>query len=267
MLQIRKVNKVFNKGDVNEKVALKNLNLLLGQGEFVTVIGSNGAGKSTLLNAIAGAFPLDGGSILLGGHDITPLPAYKRSSFVGRVLQDPMKGTAPTMTVEENLSLAAKRGCSRGLKKAIDRHLLDAMREKLSYLELGLEDRLTTPAGLLSGGQRQALALFMAIFTKPRLLLLDEHTASLDPKTGRRVLELTEQLVKSQNLTTLMVTHNITDSLKLGDRTIMMHQGQIVFEVKGEERRHMTPRNILRLFEQTGGQDCITDEMLLGHHP
>lgn len=263
MLQLKKITKIFNKDSVNEKVALNELELTLKKGEFVTVIGSNGAGKSTMLNAIAGTWPLDRGRILLGGEDITDLPDYKRAGLVGRVFQDPMVGTAASMTIEENLSIAAKRGQNRGFKKGINKNLKARMREELSQFGLGLENRLTTPVGLLSGGQRQALTLLMATFKQPSLLMLDEHTAALDPKTGEKVLELTDELIKSMGLTTLMITHNIVDSLRMGNRTIMMHEGQIVLDVRGEERKQLTPQDVLRLFETNSGKYLANDRMLL----
>ncbi len=263
MLELKKITKIFNRDSVNEKRALHELELTLSLGDFATVIGSNGAGKSTVLNAIAGVFPLEQGKILLAGEDITGLPSYKRAGFIGRVFQDPMAGTAAAMTIEENLSIAIKRGQTRGLKKATNKSQRIRMKEELSCLGLDLENRLTTPVGLLSGGQRQALTLLMAIFSQPRLLLLDEHTASLDPQTGEKVLGFTDRLVKSMNLTTLMVTHNIADSLRIGNRTIMMHEGQIVLDVKGDERRQMTPQDVLRLFEANSGKALANDRMLL----
>ncbi|MFA5535862.1 MAG: ATP-binding cassette domain-containing protein [Bacillota bacterium] len=263
MLQLRKITKIFNKDSVNEKIALRELELTLKSGDFVTVIGSNGAGKSTMLNAIAGTWPLDQGRIFVGGEDITNLPDYKRAGLIGRVFQDPMVGTAASMTIEENLSIAAKRGLNRGFKRGINKNLKARMMEELSHFGLGLENRLNTPVGLLSGGQRQALTLLMATFKQPRLLMLDEHTAALDPKTGEKVLELTDALVKSMGLTTLMITHNIVDSLRIGNRTIMMHEGQIVLDVKGEERERLTPQDILRLFETNSGRYLANDRMLL----
>ncbi len=263
MLQLRKITKIFNKASVNEKKVLNALDLVLSPGDFVTVIGSNGSGKSTMLNAIAGVFPLEDGSILLGGDDITRLPGHKRAGLIGRVFQDPMVGTAATMTIEENLSIATKRGQARGLKKAMDKNQRNRMRQELSYFGLDLEKRLTTPVGLLSGGQRQALTLLMAIFSQPRLLLLDEHTAALDPKTGKKVLELTQSLIQNLKLTTLMVTHNIADSLRVGNRTIMMHQGQIILDVSGDKRERMTTNDILHLFETNSGETLLTDRVLL----
>lgn len=263
MLKLKRVTKVFNKDTVNEKIVLRDLSLTLNQGDFVTVIGSNGAGKSTMLSAIAGAWSLEDGRVVLGGEDITELPGFKRAGLIGRVFQDPMVGTAAAMTIEENLSIAAKRGSTRGLKKGINKNLKDRMREKLAHFDLGLENRLAAPVGLLSGGQRQALTLLMATFQQPRLLMLDEHTAALDPKTGEKVLKITAELVKSTGLTTLMVTHNIADALRLGNRTIMMHEGQIVFDVKGEERKKLTQDDVLRLFENNKSRLLATDSMLL----
>lgn len=263
MLLLTKATKVFNKDSVNEKLALDNVDLNLKPGDFVTIIGSNGAGKSTMLNAIAGMWPLDQGRVVVGGEDITDLPDYKRAGFIGRVFQDPMVGTAATMTIEENLALAAKRGQKRGLRKGLNRSLRSRIRDELARLDLGLEDRLTTPVGLLSGGQRQALTLLMATFKQPRLLLLDEHTAALDPRTGNKVLALTEELVQELSLTTLMITHNIVDSLRVGNRTVMMHEGQIVLDISGQERSELTPQDVLRLFERNSGKQLASDRMLL----
>lgn len=263
MLQLRKATKIFNHGSVNEKTALDEVDLHLAPGDFVTIIGSNGAGKSTLLNAIAGMWPLDKGQIILGGEDITHTPDYRRADLIGRVFQDPMVGTAASMTIEENLALAAKRGQRRGLKRGLHKLLRTRIREELARLGLGLEYRLTTPVGLLSGGQRQALTLLMATLQQPRLLLLDEHTAALDPKTGEKVLSLTEELVEELGLTTLMVTHNIVDSLRVGNRTIMMHEGKIVLDIQGEERKKLTPQDVLRLFERNSGKQLANDRMLL----
>ncbi|MGI6643815.1 MAG: ABC transporter ATP-binding protein [Bacillota bacterium] len=263
MLRLMGITKIFNRDSTNEKRVLHELDLTLAAGDFVTIIGSNGAGKSTMLNAIAGVFPLDGGRILLSGEDITDLPCHKRAGLIGRVFQDPMSGTASTMTIEENLAIAARRGSGRGLKKAITGNQRTRMREELSGFGLDLENRLTTPVGLLSGGQRQALALLMAVFNCPSLLLLDEHTASLDPRTGEKVLGLTQELVNSMNLTTLMVTHNIRDALRIGNRTIMMHEGKIVLDVKGEERDRLTTDDVLRLFETRSGEGLTDDRILL----
>ncbi|HHW07326.1 MAG TPA: ABC transporter ATP-binding protein [Clostridia bacterium] len=263
MLLLRGVTKVFNRGSVNEKTALDGVDLHVARGDFVTIIGSNGAGKSTLLNAIAGMWPVDQGQIILGGEDITGTPDYRRAGLIGRVFQDPMVGTAASMTIEENMALAAKRGQRRGLKIGLQKSLRSRIREELARLDLGLENRLTTPVGLLSGGQRQALTLLMATLQQPKLLLLDEHTAALDPKTGEKVLALTQELVRELGLTTLMVTHNIVDSLRVGNRTIMMHEGKIVLDIQGEERQKLTPQDVLRLFERNSGKQLANDRMLL----
>ncbi|HHZ17081.1 MAG TPA: ABC transporter ATP-binding protein [Peptococcaceae bacterium] len=262
-LVIKEVTKAFNKGTINEKTALDDLSLTLEKGDFVTVIGSNGAGKSSLLNAIAGLWPVDKGRIWLAGQDLTGLPDYQRAALIGRVFQDPMLGTAASMTIEENLALAAKRGMRRGLKKALTYQRRKQMKEELAKLGLGLENRLITPVGLLSGGQRQALTLLMAIYQEPQLLLLDEHTAALDPKTGEVVLKLTKNIVESLKLTTIMVTHNIKDALKIGNRTIMMHEGRIVLDISGPQREQMTTEDILRLFAETSGSQFSNDRMLL----
>lgn len=263
MLQLQQVSKIFNSDSVNAKTVLNQLDLSLLPGDFVTVIGSNGAGKSSLLNAIAGVWPLAAGSIILDGREITSLPGYKRAGLIGRVFQDPMVGTASAMTIEENLAIAAKRGCTRGLKRGLNRNLRGRMREQLARFELDLENRLSTPAGLLSGGQRQALTLLMATWQQPRLLLLDEHTAALDPRTGEKVLQLTNQLVTSLGLTTLMVTHNIADALRLGNRTVMMHEGQIIFDKSGDAKKELTQAEVLRLFSNNKGRLQATDRMLL----
>ncbi len=262
-LEIKQVTKVFNKGTINEKTALDNLSITLEKGDFVTVIGSNGAGKSSLLNAIAGSWPVDAGRICLAGQDLTGLPDYQRAAYIGRVFQDPLLGTAASMTIEENLALAAKRGMRRGLRKALYPGNRLKMKEKLAELGLGLENRLTTPVGLLSGGQRQALTLLMAIYQQPQLLLLDEHTAALDPKTGEIVLHQTKSIVESLQLTTIMVTHNIRDALKVGNRTIMMHEGRIVLDISGPQRQQMTTQEVLRLFAENSGSQLNNDRMLL----
>ncbi len=265
MLSIEHVSKTFNPGTVNEKKALEDVSLHLERGDFVTLIGSNGAGKSTLFTAIAGGFVPDSGRIVLDGRDITFLPDYRRSREIGRLFQDPLKGTAPRMTIEENLALAYLRASKGGggifsTIKAKDR---DFFREKLATLGLGLEDRLTQPVGLLSGGQRQALTLLMATLVTPKLLLLDEHTAALDPATAEKVLELTKKIVAQQNITCMMVTHNISSALELGNRTIMMDGGRIVFELSGEERRNMTVEELLRRFKQQTNRQLDNDRMLL----
>ncbi|MGI6607316.1 MAG: ABC transporter ATP-binding protein [Peptococcia bacterium] len=262
-LEIKQVTKVFNKGTINEKTALDNLSITLEKGDFVTVIGSNGAGKSSLLNAIAGSWPVDAGRICLAGQDLTGLPDYQRAAYIGRVFQDPLLGTAASMTIEENLALAAKRGMRRGLRKALYPGNRLKMKEKLAELGLGLENRLTTPVGLLSGGQRQALTLLMAIYQQPQLLLLDEHTAALDPKTGEIVLNQTKSIVESLHLTTLMITHNIKDALKVGNRTIMMHEGRIALDISGPQRQQMTTQEVLRLFAENSGSQLNNDRMLL----
>ena len=263
MLKIEHVCKTFNAGTVNEKKALKGLNLHLKPGDFVTVIGGNGAGKSTMLNSVAGAFPVDSGKILIDGVDITHLPEYKRARYIGRVFQDPMMGTAATMQIEENLALAARRGQKRGLGIGITKAERESYREQLKILDLGLEDRLTAKVGLLSGGQRQALTLLMATLRKPKLLLLDEHTAALDPKTAAKVLEATQRIVEKDNLTTLMITHNMRDAIAYGNRLIMMYDGHIVVDVSGEEKKKLTVEQLLSLFSQASGSDEVSDKLVL----
>ena len=263
MLKIENVCKTFNAGTVNEKKALQGLNLHLKEGDFVTVIGGNGAGKSTMLNSVAGVFGVDSGKILIDGVDVTNLPEYKRAKYIGRVFQDPMMGTAATMQIEENLALAARRGQVRGLKLGITKAERDSYREQLKILDLGLEDRMTAKVGLLSGGQRQALTLLMATLRKPKLLLLDEHTAALDPKTAAKVLEATERIVKKNNLTTLMITHNMRDAIQHGNRLIMMYNGHIVVDVSGEEKKKLTVEQLLSLFSQASGSDEVNDKMVL----
>jgi len=263
MLKIENVRKVFNAGTVNEKVALNGLNLELKEGEFVTVIGGNGAGKSTMLNSVAGVYPVDGGKILIGGVDVTNLPEFKRAKFIGRVFQDPMMGTAATMQIEENLALAARRGKPRTLSSGITKQERESYKEQLKILDLGLEDRMTAKVGLLSGGQRQALTLLMATLQKPKLLLLDEHTAALDPKTAAKVLEATQKIVEKDNLTTLMITHNMRDAIAYGNRLIMMYNGHIVVDVSGEEKKNLTVEQLLNLFSQASGSDEADDKLLL----
>ena len=253
MLKISNISKTFNPGTVNEKKALTDLSLHLNKGDFVTILGSNGAGKSTLFNAIAGTFPVDSGTIRLDGENITSLPDYKRSKFIGRMFQDPLKGTAPNMTIEENLALAYMRASSHTSPfSMISKTDRAEFREKLAMLGLGLEDRMSNPVGLLSGGQRQALTLLMATLVTPKLLLLDEHTAALDPATAEKVLELTRQIVADNAITCLMITHNIPSALSLGNRTIMMNNGQIVMELAGEERKNMTTEQLLKAFHDHG---------------
>lgn len=253
MLKISNISKTFNPGTINEKKALSDLSLHLAKGDFVTILGSNGAGKSTLFNAIAGTFPVDRGTITLDGKNITSLPDYKRSKFIGRMFQDPLKGTAPTMTIEENLALAYMRASSgTNPFSVISKADRAEFRQRLSQLGLGLEDRMGSPVGLLSGGQRQALTLLMATMVTPKLLLLDEHTAALDPATADKVLALTRQIVADHGITCLMITHNIPSALSLGNRTIMMKDGSIVLELGGAQREGLTPEELLRLFHQRG---------------
>ena len=257
MLEVRNLYKTFNAGTINEKKAINGLSLTLEDGDFVTVIGGNGAGKSTLLNLVAGVFPVDDGSITIDGQDVTRLPEHKRAKFIGRVFQDPMMGTAATMGIEENLALAYRRGQARGLRYGINNEERKLYREKLAILGLGLEDRLTSKVGLLSGGQRQALTLLMATLKKPKLLLLDEHTAALDPKTAAKVLETTEKIVQRDHLTTLMITHNMRDAIAHGNRLIMMDAGRIVVDICGEEKKNLTVQDLLDKFH------VESDRMLL----
>ena len=263
MLELKTIYKTFNPGTVNEKRALQGLNLSLADGDFVTVIGGNGAGKSTMLNIISGAYSVDEGSISIGGVDVTRLPEYKRAPYIGRVFQDPMMGTAATMQIEENLALAARRGQRRGLRTGISRAEREQYRELLKILDLGLEDRLTSKVGLLSGGQRQALTLLMATLKKPQLLLLDEHTAALDPKTAAKVLSATEQIVRRDNLTTLMITHNMRDAIAHGNRLIMLYDGRVVVDVRGEEKSRLTVEDLLEKFNQASGSTEADDKLLL----
>ena len=263
MLKIENIRKVFNANTVNEKIALDGLSLHLKPGDFVTVIGGNGAGKSTMLNSVAGVFPVDDGKIFIDGVDVTHLPEYKRAKYIGRVFQDPMMGTAATMQIEENLALAARRGKPRTLRVGITKAEREAYKEQLKILDLGLEDRMTAKVGLLSGGQRQALTLLMATLQKPKLLLLDEHTAALDPKTAAKVLEATQRIVEKDNLTTLMITHNMKDAIAYGNRLIMMNNGHIVVDISGEEKKHLTVEQLLNLFTQASGSDEVNDKMVL----
>lgn len=248
MLKVNSIYKTFNPGTVNAKVALNGLDLVLNEGDFVSVIGGNGAGKSTLLNAIAGTFTVDSGSIVLNDVDITALPEYKRAKYLGRVFQDPMMGTAPTMQIDENLALAARRGDKRGLKWGITKQEKDEYRELLKVLDLGLEDRMTSKVGLLSGGQRQALTLLMATLKKPKLLLLDEHTAALDPKTAQKVLDISDKVVAQNNLTTMMITHNMRDAIRYGNRLVMVEGGKVVLDVSGEEKSKLTVAELIDSF-------------------
>ena len=263
MLDLEHVSKTFNAGTINEKKALQDLSLHLADGDFVTVIGGNGAGKSTLLNAVAGVWPIDSGRILLGGEDITALPEHRRAVHIGRVFQDPMMGTAPNMQLEENLALAMRRGQKRGLKWGVTKLERDDYRELLSDLGLGLEDRMTAKVGLLSGGQRQALTLLMAVLRRPKLLLLDEHTAALDPATAAKVLELSDRIVSENDLTALMITHNMSDAIRHGNRLIMMDQGRIILDISGEAKKKLTKRELIDRFAQTAGYAIESDETLL----
>lgn len=264
MLELKNVTKVFNPGTVNEKVALKGINLTLEDGDFVTVIGGNGAGKSTVLNMIAGVYPVDDGSIEIDGIDITKLPEHKRAKYIGRVFQDPMMGTAADMWVEENLAIADRRGKKRGFKWAITKKDKVKYKAALAELDLGLDSRMTTKMGLLSGGQRQAITLLMATLIRPKLLLLDEHTAALDPKTAAKVLEITDRLVKENKLTALMVTHNMKDAIAYGNRLIMMNAGQVILDVKGEEKKNLTIEALLEMFTKASGAEFASDRALLG---
>ena len=263
MLEVKNIWKTFNPNTVNEKVALKGVDLTLRDGDFVTVIGGNGAGKSTLLNAVAGVWPVDAGSINIGGADVTKLSEHKRAKYIGRVFQDPMMGTAATMQIEENLALAARRGKARGLRSGITKAEREEYRELLKTLDLGLEDRLTSKVGLLSGGQRQALTLLMATLQKPKLLLLDEHTAALDPKTAAKVLDATERIVQKDNLTTLMITHNMKDAIVHGNRLIMMYEGRIALDISGEDKKKLTVNDLLAKFGQATGSDEADDKLRL----
>ncbi len=264
MLEIRNVTKIFNGGTVNEKVALSDVSLTLEDGDFVTVIGGNGAGKSTILNMVAGVYPVDEGNIIIDGVDVTHLPEHKRAKYIGRVFQDPMMGSAADMWVEENLAIADRRGKTRGFKWAITKKDKVKYKAALAELDLGLDTRMTTKMGLLSGGQRQAITLLMATMKRPKLLLLDEHTAALDPKTAAKVLEITDRLVKENNLTALMVTHNMKDAIAYGNRLIMMNAGKIILDVKGEEKKNLTIEALLDMFTKASGAEFASDRALLG---
>ena len=263
MLELKNISKTFFPGTVHEKTALDNLSLTLHEGDFVTVIGGNGAGKSTMLNAIAGTFSVDSGSILIDGKDVTRLPEFKRAALLGRVFQDPMMGTAPTMQIQENLALAARRGKHRGLKWGITPQEEQEYYQKLKDLDLGLEDRMKAKVGLLSGGQRQALTLLMAALQKPKLLLLDEHTAALDPRTAAKVLELSDKIVEENHLTTMMITHNMKDAITHGNRLIMMDAGHVVLDISGEEKKKLTVSDLLTLFSKASGTEANDDKLLL----
>ena len=264
MLEIKNVTKIFNKGTVNEKVALDDFSLTLEDGDFVTVIGGNGSGKSTMMNAIAGVWPVDEGRIVIDGIDVTKLPEHKRAKFLGRVFQDPMTGTAATMGIEENLALAKRRGKSRSLKMGITKKEREEYKELLKSLDLSLEERMTSKVGLLSGGQRQALTLLMATLQKPKVLLLDEHTAALDPKTAAKVLETTEKIVNRDKLTTLMITHNMKDAIVHGNRLIMLKDGHVILDIRGEEKKKLTVEDLLHKFEAASGDEFLSDQAILG---
>ena len=263
MLEIKDIYKTFNPGTQNEKVALKGLSLTLEEGDFVTVIGGNGAGKSTMLNAIAGVWKVDAGSIIIDGKNVTRQSEHRRAKYLGRVFQDPMTGTAETMEVQENMALANRRGKIRGLGPGIRKKEREEYKRLLATLDLGLEERMTSKVGLLSGGQRQAITLLMASLQKPKLLLLDEHTAALDPKTAAKVLETTDRIVKENNLTTLMITHNMKDAIRYGNRLIMMHDGNVIYDVRGEEKANLKVSDLLEKFEQASGGEFANDRMLL----
>lgn len=264
MLEIRNISKTFNKGTINEKKALDGVNLNLNPGDFVTIIGGNGAGKSTTLNAIAGAWYVDAGQIIVDGTDITRLPEHKRAAYLGRVFQDPMTGTASTMSIEENMAIAARRGERRGLRWGISKKEREEYKRQLRELNLGLEDRLSSKVGLLSGGQRQAITLLMAAARKPKLLLLDEHTAALDPKTAAKVLEISDKIIAEHGLTAMMVTHNMKDAIAHGNRLIMMHEGKIIYDVSGEEKKRLHVSDLLGKFEEASGDEFANDRMMLG---
>lgn len=263
MLEIQNIHKTFNQGTINEKVALNGVNLNLNPGDFVTIIGGNGAGKSTTLNAIAGVWIVDEGKIIIDGVDITKLSEHKRAVHLGRVFQDPMTGTAATMSIEENMAIAARRGERRGLGWGITKKERESYKEALKELDLGLEDRLSSKVGLLSGGQRQAITLLMASLKKPKLLLLDEHTAALDPKTAAKVLAISDKIIKEHQLTAMMVTHNMKDAIMHGNRLVMMHEGRIIYDVSGEEKRKLQVSDLLAKFEEVSGGEFANDRMML----
>ena len=264
MLKLENVSKTFNPGTVNEKLALDNFSITINEGDFITVIGGNGAGKSTLMNAIAGVWKVDEGKIIIDGEDVTSLPEHKRAAYLGRVFQDPMLGTAATMEIQENLALAKRRGLPRTLKNGIHKKEIEEYKEMLKILDLGLEERMTTKVGLLSGGQRQALTLLMATLKKPKLLLLDEHTAALDPKTAAKVLETTEKIVNRDKLTTLMITHNMKDAIAHGNRLIMLNEGKVILDIQGEEKKNLTVSDLLKRFEVISGEEFANDKAILG---
>lgn len=262
MLELKDIRKTFNLGTINEKKALNGVSITLNDGDFVTIIGGNGAGKSTTLNAVAGVWAVDSGAVIINGKDVTSLPEHKRAAFIGRVFQDPMTGTAATMEIQENLALAARRGNSRRLRWGITKKEKEDYHKLLKTLGLGLEDRMSSKVGLLSGGQRQALTLLMATLKKPEILLLDEHTAALDPSTAAKVLELSDKIIDEHNLTAMMVTHNMSDAIKHGNRLIMMNDGVIIYDVKGEEKKKLTVDALLKKFEEVSGNALSNDRML-----
>ena len=263
MLEIKDIYKTFNAGTINERKALQGVSLKLEDGDFVTVIGGNGAGKSTMLNAVAGVWPVDSGSIIIDDIDVTGMPEHKRAKFLGRVFQDPMNGTAATMQIDENLAMAYRRGKRRTLKWGIKKEEKEKYYEMLKQFDLGLEDRMTSKVGLLSGGQRQALTLLMATLQRPHLLLLDEHTAALDPKTAAKVLELSQKIIAEENLTAMMVTHNMRDAITYGNRLVMMNEGRIVIDIKGEDKKKLTVEDLLQKFEEVSGEEFTNDKALL----
>lgn len=264
MIRVSNLTKYFNRGEVNEVLALRGVDLNVREGDFITVIGSNGAGKSTFLNALAGAFPIDEGCIEIADQNVTSWAEHKRAALIGRVFQDPLLGTCPNATIEQNLSLAAKRGQRRGLGRGVKRADRALFRERLTTLDLGLEDRLGDATGLLSGGQRQALTMLMATLVRPKVLLLDEHTAALDPKTAVQIMHLTDELVHSGKLTTMMVTHNMAQAIAYGNRLIMFHQGRIILDIEGEEKSNLRVQDLLERFHELGGEGCVSDRALLG---
>ena len=263
MLEIKDIYKTFNAGTINERKALRGVSLKLEDGDFVTVIGGNGAGKSTMLNAVAGVWPVDSGSIIIDDVDVTGMPEHKRAKFLGRVFQDPMNGTAATMQIDENLAMAYRRGKRRTLRWGIKKEEKEKYYEMLKQFDLGLEDRMTSKVGLLSGGQRQALTLLMATLQRPHLLLLDEHTAALDPKTAAKVLELSQKIIAEENLTAMMVTHNMRDAITYGNRLVMMNEGRIVIDIKGEDKKKLTVEDLLQKFEEVSGEEFTNDKALL----
>jgi len=264
MLVLQKITKYFNRGTINEVLALQSLDLIVERGDFVTVIGSNGAGKSTMLNCVAGGFFPDAGRLVLAEQDVTTWPEFKRARFIGRVFQDPLKGTCASMTIEENMALANLRGRRRGLSKGVKAQDRELFREQLSKIGLGLENRLHDVVGLLSGGQRQALTMLMATLVRPYLLLLDEHTAALDPKTALQIMDLTQEIVEEQKLTTLMVTHNMHQAIAYGNRLVMLHQGEVIFDIEGEEKENLTVDDLLDRFHAVRGEELASDRLLLG---